>query len=312
MKKTAGFWGKKKTGAMVTTAALVCLSMVLMAAVSGGDRAKDVLATGANKTWHFDVEAEPDDDLDPADLRVEYLLYDGVEYSSENSEDYVEWVYHAEECDYERYVANNYYNKESEYFGKSDALFSDRFELEYERYEFDEEGNGIRIYDPGDTLGMHHHTLMFNFTENCGKTWISNNAMIFSNYIVNDVRVWGNRVYLCLRDDLSPYVYFVYTEDRFRTYATYSFNTALSKMNPALSGRIASVKIVDVSKTDGTVVFGVVDSYDEYEDYIGESYIGGSEEKTFLIIKVDPSLKTFQVLYSDDAYIKKTEQKHWE
>lgn len=232
-----------------------------------------------------------------------------LEYYGDESDNEREVVLSKQDSVYERNEARRYYGIELDPEPKrTKSDYIDHYDLvtEYAGYDFDESGNGICIIDDPEGVGMNHHLLRFEYTQDYGETWTSITGVCYSCYYVNDFAIRGNSVYICLSSNVYYNSLLLYSDDMCQTFYQWCIPANLKHYKMNLNGRNKLMKIIDISKTDGSVIF---DFYDEKEDYnysyIGK-YCGGSYKKTFLIVKTDRKIEHFDVLYADDNYIEKT------
>ena len=102
----------------------------------------------------------------------------------------------------------------------------------------------------------------------------------------------------------NPLVFF--SDDGCKSFQACCIPANLSEYKDLLRYRVRFIRIIDVNKTDGSVIFGFYDTKTDYEEYFHSEYKGGSFDKTYLIVKADSKFDNFDVLYADDNYIRST------
>ena len=103
--------------------------------------------------------------------------------------------------------------------------------------------------------------------------------------------------------DFDGYVFF--SDDMCQTVYGVCVQANLPEYKDLLRSRVNLIKILDINKTDGSVILAFYDTEEEYRYYSLDEYVGGSDEKTYLIVKADSTFQHFDVLYADDEYIEK-------
>ena len=191
-------------------------------------------------------------------------------------------------------------------YSEYDSEITDIEMSEYGFSEYDEAGNGVYIVEDEEGLGMHHHWYRFAYTNDSGKSWTPVKGYLDMSAYFNDVRVSGNHVVMCVTNyvDFDGYVF--YSDDMCQTVYGVCIQANLPEYKDLLRSRVNLIKILDINKTDGSVILAFYDTEEEYSYCSLDEYIGGSDEKTYLIVKADSTFQHFDVLYADDEYIEKT------
>ena len=173
-------------------------------------------------------------------------------------------------------------------------------------YEDDGDGNGVSVFEEEDGSGANNHWFVFATTDDSGKSWKTGDGFLQINAGIDDIWVSGGRVLFTTSEGIysNPLVFF--SDDGCKSFQACCIPANLPAYNDLLRYRVRFMRILDVSKKDGSVIFGFYDTKKDYEAYFRKEYKGGSHDKTYLVVKADSKLDSFEILYADDAYIRAT------